>query len=52
MNHAALQDKLTAGLENSDSGTGMKKVAKLQVHVHRYTCTNKQHIYAINLKNT
>ena len=38
------QDKLTAGLENSDSGTGMKKVAKLQVHVHRYTCTNKQHI--------
>ena len=39
-----VKDKLIAGLENSDTGTGMKKVAKLQVHVHRYTCTNKQHI--------
>ena len=26
----ALEDKLTAGLENSDSGTGMEKVANLQ----------------------
>ena len=39
-----VKDKLTAGLENSDTGTGMKKVATLQVHVHRYTCTKKQHI--------